>query len=108
MKQFVPLEKDIQMQICDYLAIKRYFFWRSNTTPVFDATKKVFRAMPKYAIKGVPDIIVIGDGGRFIGIEVKRPKGIQSDAQVAFQRACENKGGQYHLVHSLQEVINIL
>ena len=100
------LEKDIQMQICDYLAIKGYFFWRTNTTGLYDPTKKVFRAMPKYGIKGVSDIILILKG-KFIGLEVKRPKGVQSPDQMSFEYKLIKNGGEYHLVHSLQEVIDL-
>ena len=64
-----PLEKATQLAICDYLALRKHFFWRSNTVGMFDPTKKVFRAMPKYGISGVPDIILIKDG-RFWGLEV--------------------------------------
>ena len=34
-----PLEKDIQAAICDHLALKGVFFWRSNT-PIFDPMRK--------------------------------------------------------------------
>jgi hypothetical protein len=32
-------------------------------------------AMPKYTMRGIPDIIVVHSTGRFIGIEVKGEKG---------------------------------
>lgn len=56
-------ESDIQRAICDCLALKKHFFWRQNTTPIFDPTKKTFRKMPKYSLKGVPDIIVLWQSG---------------------------------------------
>jgi hypothetical protein len=55
-------------------------------------------------MRGVPDIILIKDG-QFIGLEIKRPKGIQSDAQKIFQHKCEKAGGKYHLITSLDQVI---
>lgn len=99
-----PLEKEIQLTVCDYLERKRYMFWRQNTAPVWD--KDHFRSMPKYSMKGVPDIILIKDG-QFIGLEIKRPKGIQSDIQKIFQHKCEKAGGRYHLITSLEEVIKL-
>ena len=54
------LEKEIQLAICEYLAYKRYFFWRQNTIPVFD--KGHYRPMPKFSINGVPDIILVHKG----------------------------------------------
>src|SRR3990167_5156805 len=100
---FKTLEKDIQLEICNWLAIKGFFFWRNNTTGVYDPTQKLFRAKPKYALNGLPDIIIIKNG-IFIGLEVKRPKARQSDAQVTFQNNLEKNGGQYYVVHSLLEV----
>lgn len=104
MKQ--PLEKEIQLAICDYLALKKYFFWRQNTTPVFDPTKQVFRAMPKYAIKGVPDIILVKDG-EVVFIEVKRKGGVLSEHQVFFQEQCAKRNVQYHVVTCIDDVIAI-
>ena len=96
------LEKDIQMAICDYLSLKRYFFWRQNTGAVWD--KDRFRSMPKYSMNGVPDIILIKNG-KFIGLEVKQPKGKQSDNQKIFEKMCKDNGAEYHIVTSLDDVI---
>lgn len=96
------LERDIQLAICDYLALRRYFFWRANTIPA-PAKDGGFRAMPKYGMTGVPDIIVVKDG-RFIGLEVKRPGGKVSEAQAEFARACMRAGGRYEVVRSVDDV----
>lgn len=95
------LEREIQLAICDYLALKKYFFWRQNVIPVFADGK--FRAMPKYSMNGVPDIILVKDG-IFIGLEVKKPKGKQSDNQVIFQSGLEKAGGKYYVVHSIDDI----
>lgn len=102
-----PKESEIQLAICDYLALKRYFFWRQNTTSVFDATKKVFRALPKYAMRGVPDICVLWNG-KFIGLEVKRPKGKQSEGQIEFELGSKKAGAEYYVVTSLDDVRKVL
>ena len=94
-------ETDIQISICDYLALKRYFFWRQNTIPVFSEGR--FRRMPAYSKNGVPDIILVHKG-RFIGLEVKIPKGKQSESQEMFQKELEDAGGQYHIVTSIDDV----
>jgi len=96
------LEKEIQLAICDYLAYKHYFFWRQNVMPIYD--KDHFRAMPKYSKNGLPDIFLIKDG-QFIGIEVKRPKGKQSENQIIFERECKQNGGKYHVVTSLDDIV---
>lgn len=102
------LEKDIQRQICDYLALKHIFFWRSNNVPIFSQGR--FRAMPKYSPKGLPDILCV-HGGKFIGIEVKRPKGYtnpkQRNDQGKFKENLELSGGFYYTATSLEEVLTI-
>lgn len=97
------LEKDIQMTICQYLEYKHYMFWRQNTMPVVKPDGS-FRAMPKFSMRGVPDILLIKDG-QFWGLEVKQPKGKQSEWQKIFQHRCEKAGGRYYLVTSLDDII---
>lgn len=98
------LEKDIQNTICEYLEARQIFFWRTNNVPIFDATKKVFRRMPKYSRKGVPDIILIHQGEvKFI--EVKRKGSKQSIEQVEFEKKCKSHGLTYILAFSLDNVI---
>jgi hypothetical protein len=95
------LEKDIQREICDWLASRNYFFWRQNTVPVFD--KGRFRAMPKYTPKGLPDILCVIDG-HFIGLEVKVPDyWKRTDDQMAIQERFGANGASYYLVTSLEE-----
>lgn len=99
-------ESEIQSSICDYLAIKRYFFWRNNNIPSFDSKTGRVRNMPKYSRNGVPDIILIKDG-KFIGLEVKSEKGRQSDSQKQFQQDLEQSGGSYYIVRSIEDVQTI-
>jgi len=103
-------ESDIQNAICDYLALKKHFFWRQNTAPTIQRHADGgfhFRAMGKYALKGIPDIIVVTDGGYAVFLEVKVKSGKQSPEQKEFQRRVKDKGGEYYLVHSIDEVKNI-
>lgn len=104
-KKPVPLEKDIQNSICEYLEWKDHMFWRQNTSPTIQNSgeKWHFRAMSKYSLKGVPDIILIKDG-LFYGLEVKRPKGKQNPDQLEFQRRCEEKKGRYYVVTCIEDV----
>lgn len=98
-----PNESQIVSAICDYLALKKYLFWRNNNIPVFDQGRGKWRAMPKHTMRGLPDIEMIL-AGQFVGLEVKRPKGVQSPFQKLFQQRCEMAGGRYHIVHSIDEV----
>ena len=97
------LEKEIQREICDWLAGHKYFFWRQNSTPIFDPRKNVFRAMPKYTPRGLPDIIILYRA-RFIGLEVKS-KGYwkYTDDQQAMKEKIRDNGGFYEVVISLEE-----
>ncbi len=102
-----PLEKVVQKSILDYLTYKRYFMWRNNNTPIFqfDKGNPRFRAMPKYTMKGIPDIIVITDSGAIIFIECKRKGAKLSEAQEIFKQNCERRGVKYITATSLDEVI---
>jgi hypothetical protein len=42
-------EAEILRAICDYLAIKHYFFWHQNTAPAFDWKTNQFRPMQAFA-----------------------------------------------------------
>jgi hypothetical protein len=46
--------------------------------------------------------------GQYVGIEVKAPKGKQSEHQQEFQKQLEAAGGKYVLVYSLEDVIEYL
>ena len=96
----------IQDAVCQFLEWKRYTFWRQNTVGLYDPTKKIFRAMPKYAMKGVSDIIVLKDG-RAMFIEVKSKTGKLSEAQVAFKETVERAGCAYFTVRSVDDLISL-
>lgn len=99
------LEKDIQREICDWLHSKGAFFWRQNNMPVFqrDTRGSRFRAMPKYALKGLPDIMCISNG-RFIGLEVKIPGyWKRTDSQIEIMDKFRDYGAYYAVVTSLKE-----
>lgn len=100
-----PLESEVQAAICEYLTLRRAFFWRQNTSPVYDTKQQVFRRMPKFALPGVPDIILIQKGGIVCFLEVKRPGGHLDPNQVIFKDRCQALGAAYHLVTSVEEVM---
>ena len=108
-KKAEPLEKVIQNEICEYLESKKHFFWRQNNTPIFqmDKGKARFRRMPKFSMLGIPDIIVLTDGGYAVFLEVKRPSGKLSEHQIKFKNKCEEKGCEYYRVTNLNQVKEI-
>jgi len=91
--------------ICEYLSYRPHFFWRNNTIGVYDSIKKTFRSMPKYSIKGVPDVLVLAFH-TIIFIECKTTKGVQSQAQKEFQKEVESRGYTYILARSVDDVIS--
>ncbi len=97
------LEKDIQKAILSYLELKRIFHWRNNT----GAFKTEGGGFMKFGQRGSPDIFVV-KAGQIIGLEVKAPKGTQSDYQLSWQISFQEAGGLYYIVRSLDEVIKIL
>ena len=100
-------ERDIQMSICEYLAVKRFFFWRQNVNPIWNAKTGAFRRMPAYSVNGVPDIIVIYKG-KFIGLEVKNETGKQQKSQINFENLCKSNGAYYKVVRSVGDVQEFL
>ena len=96
-------ESDLQRTILAYLALKRIFHYRNNSGAFKDATGHLYR----FGAVGSPDIVCV-KGGKYIGIEVKGPKGRQSTGQVAFQEALQKAGGEYILAHELEDVTSKL
>lgn len=103
------LERDITSSICDFLELKKIFFWRSNNIPATARDrqgKMVFRRLPKYTPRGIPDIICIKNG-RFIGLEVKRENMKLRPEQAEFGIKCDLNGAIYRVVRSIDDVIAI-
>jgi len=95
------LERDLQNTIIEYLKIRGVFCWRQNNTPIYDAANKRYRAMPKHSMKGIPDILCVLPGSRFIGIEVKMEGKYLAPDQRVFHKACP---GRCYVVRSFQDI----
>ena len=52
---------------------------------------------------GLSDLVAVR-GGRVVHIEVKTPKGVQSEKQRRFQRKLEAAGGEYVLARGIEDV----
>lgn len=76
--------------------------WRQNTGVAKNvSTGQVVR----FGIPGQADITGMLVDGRRLEIEVKGPKGVQSDEQKAFQAMVERFGGVYLLCRSAEEAV---
>jgi penicillin-binding protein-related factor A (putative recombinase) len=97
-------ESDIQKSILDYLSlIPGCFVFRTNNigVPLRDSSGKTsFRPSP---VKGLSDILCCFKG-RFIALEVKRPKGKVTQHQTRFLNQVKESGGVGAVVHSIEEV----
>lgn len=110
LKKQEPLESDIQNVVCEYLEKRGHFFWRQNNTPIAQSDGHggfFYRKMPKYAMKGVPDLIVVTDGGYVVFLELKRPSEKLGEHQIIFKQKCEEKGAEYYRITNLDQVIEI-
>ena len=106
MKKIKEKESDISNSICEYLTIKKHYFWRTNNIPVFDPRKKVFHRMPKYSVKGVSDLILLKNGIAYF-LEVKRKNTKQSPSQLLFEAMVRKGGAEYFIVRSVDDVIKL-
>lgn len=106
-----PLESAVQREICEELDRRGLFFWRSNNMPSLGRFgvdgKARFRAMPKYAAKGVADILCIHEG-RFIALEVKRPGGKLRPEQGEWGARVVINGGEYAKVCNVEEALQAI
>ena len=104
-------ESQIQKEILHWLSLQpkdQMFSWRMYTGPIVRGNplkgKTFFTPNP---CPGLPDIIVIIKG-RFVGLEIKQPKGRQSTEQKTFEQAIKKAGGFYFLIRSLDEAIQAI
>jgi hypothetical protein len=98
-------ESDVQRAILDYLALRRIFHYRNNSGAfAIPASATHQRRFFRAGVVGAPDIVCVIDG-QYVGIEVKAPKGRQSEHQKEFQRQLESAGGRYILAHSMDDVV---
>lgn len=121
------LERNITRPIHDYLEIEErrghLLYIRNNTGATRFTRKDGKPGFIKYGKKGSPDFIVWKtcveqrrtDRGvmavqyfRTFFLEVKTTKGKQSEGQKEFQEKTVAMGGDYFIVRSLEDVINIL
>lgn len=91
-------ESEVQTQIIDWLCLKQIFNWRQNTMGVYMGNGK-FRPPPA---TGVSDVLGILPSGRFLAIEVKRPGGKPTPAQLEFIDNINANGGLGFVADNLQ------
>ena len=91
-------EKDVQKSIIQYLKLKKVVAYRMNTGAI-----KTEGRFLRFGSPGMADVVAFTPQ-TVAWIEVKGPKGIQSDAQKDFQKVHEGLGHVYILARSLDDV----
>lgn len=76
--------------------------WRNNT-----GVARVHGSTVRYGLgNGSPDIVVVaGPDGRFVGLEVKVERGVQSVDQQTWEKDVSAVGGGYAVVRSVEEAV---
>jgi hypothetical protein len=103
-------EKDLENIILTYLLyLPNSFFFKINTTGVYDPIKKIYRANKnKFIVNGVSDILGVING-RFIALEVKTPENkVRPNDQQAFIDRINYLGGKAGFVTSLSDVKQLI
>lgn len=100
------LEKDIQKQILEYLALRRIVAWRQNSGAMKgkSATGKAWY-VKFHTAPGCSDVLGVLPGGRFFAIEVKRPGNVATPNQESFIEKIRQAGGLAFVAYSVDDVI---
>lgn len=91
--KFKISENDIKLQVKQYLSLKGWYHF-----PILQGLG---------SFDGIPDRIAIKNG-RTIYLEMKKPGGKQSPAQIEFEWNITNQKGEYFLIDNLDELIKII
>src|SRR5271170_1595408 len=103
-------EQQILNPIMDYLAARRILAFRNNTGAMMSTYKGKTRMM-RFGVPGMSDIVAYPSSCAFNAvywIEVKAPRGKQSDLQKSFQKQVEEAGHVYLLAFSVDDVAEAL
>lgn len=102
-------EDKIQYAIVQWLQAQGYWFYSVPNEGGGGNVARLSRLISLGMRKGAADLVVCLFGGKSVYLECKDPeKGRQSDAQKLFQHKMEERGFEYHLVYSLEDVQRIL
>jgi hypothetical protein len=84
-----------------YLTLCRVAHWRCNT----GSTRMPSGRFVRFGTPGLPDIIAILPGGRFLGVEVKTRLGRVRPEQLAVHASITAAGGAVMVVRSLDDLV---
>lgn len=95
-----------------WLLLHGCYVWRNNTGTAMVTRKDGNRYPVRFGHTGSADIVGVMPGGRFIGVECKRPLGprggssgrMQTPEQTQFEREIKRMGGVYILARSIDDL----
>ena len=103
-------EKQIQKACIEYLTylenLGKLMFLRLNSGNMFTSYgRKTYKI--KLCKEGTSDLLIVIEGIP-IFIEIKTKKEKQSTHQIEFEKLALKNGAQYHIIHSLDNLITLL
>lgn len=104
-------ERKLQNYILDYLKFKyskSALIIKLDNKGSYDPIKQCFRKNTKHTSPGLPDILIIFNGGKAIFLEVKTNTGRLSQNQKQFSLTCVAKDIKYHVVRSIIDCETIM
>lgn len=96
------MESDIQKDVKEYLQKSGWFVYKNHVSGV-----KTKNGTVKNYTSGIADLTAIKNK-RILMIELKSKTGRQREDQKIFESNWKEKGGEYYVVRSVEELINII
>lgn len=95
-------ESDLVRACLAYLSVyMKDAVWRNNS----GGTKTASGGFIKFGLTGSPDIMGILPDGKFLGVECKIGKNVQSPGQLKFEEMVQRNSGEYWLIYAITELI---
>lgn len=100
-------EHYLQCQIVNYLRASGYLVFAIANGGSRNAIEGA-NLKKEGVLAGVADLQVLLNNGKSLFLEVKTEKGKQQQTQKSFEDKCKELGHNYHVVRSVEDVINVL
>jgi hypothetical protein len=102
--KIIHSEAEVKRAIIDYLRAKKYLFIPISNQGQWN--KKVGCYTKFTGTRGAPDLMVYDEvcTNNWVCIELKGTKGRQTKEQKEFEAALQDKGGEYYIVRSINDL----
>lgn len=101
-------EQRIQTAIVQYLRLNKYV---CHSTPnginiPTRGSREIYRRMG--LLSGVADLCIMLEEGKTVWVEVKTPRGVQSDTQKAWAQCVQKLGHDYRIWRSIDDAVQFV